>query len=133
MSTADPHPSPIHPLVASDPPKLEISHDSITFPKVRPGWWTFFFSFPALRNCNRLIILHRIKQVHVKALIISGQSHVFSFSPETTVGRVKELIWSSWPKGAFTCFQHRKGMGADKYGYREQNGQIRLNLLRLVI
>lgn len=92
-----------------------------------------FFSFPALRNCNGLTILHRIKQVHVKALIISGQSHVFSFSPETTVGRVKELIWSSWPKGAFTCFQHRKGMGADKYGYREQNGQIRLNLLRLVI
>ncbi|WVO23969.1 uncharacterized protein IAS62_005327 [Cryptococcus decagattii] len=63
------HPSSTHPSVSSDPPKLEISHDSITFPKV-----------------------------HVKALIISGQSHVFSFSPETTVGRVKELIWSSWPK-----------------------------------
>ncbi|AAW46016.1 hypothetical protein CNBJ1060 [Cryptococcus deneoformans B-3501A] len=69
MSAADPHLSSTHPLAASDPPKLEISHDSITFPKV-----------------------------HVKALIISGQSHVFSFGPETTVGRVKELIWSSWPK-----------------------------------
>jgi hypothetical protein len=27
-------------------------------------------------------------QVHVKALIISGDSHVFSFEPETTVGRM---------------------------------------------
>lgn len=100
MSTADPHLSSTHPLAASDPPKLEISHDSITFPKVRPGW---AFS-RNLRNYSRLTILHRTEQVHVKALIISGQSHVFSFGPETTVGRVKELIWSSWPKGAFACF-----------------------------
>ncbi|KAK1921727.1 ubiquitin-related domain-containing protein [Papiliotrema laurentii] len=36
--------------------------------------------------------------VHVRALIISGDSHVFSFEPETTVGRMKELIWSMWPQ-----------------------------------
>ncbi|WVW78271.1 hypothetical protein I302_100224 [Kwoniella bestiolae CBS 10118] len=36
-------------------------------------------------------------KVHVKVLIISGQSKVLSFEPELTVGRMKELIWSSWP------------------------------------
>jgi hypothetical protein len=36
-------------------------------------------------------------KVHLRVLIISGQYHVFSFEPETTVGRVKELIWSMWP------------------------------------
>ncbi|WWC59643.1 uncharacterized protein I303_102202 [Kwoniella dejecticola CBS 10117] len=36
-------------------------------------------------------------KVHVKVLIISGQTKVLSFEPEMTVGRMKELIWSSWP------------------------------------
>ncbi|KLT42222.1 ubiquitin-like protein [Cutaneotrichosporon oleaginosum] len=36
-------------------------------------------------------------KVHLRVLIISGQYHVYSFEPETTVGRVKELIWSMWP------------------------------------
>ncbi|WOO85820.1 Ubiquitin-like protein 3 [Vanrija pseudolonga] len=35
--------------------------------------------------------------VHLRVLIISGQFHTFSFEPETTVGRMKELIWSMWP------------------------------------
>ncbi|WVQ79896.1 hypothetical protein IAT38_001996 [Cryptococcus sp. DSM 104549] len=38
-----------------------------------------------------------VPKVHIRALVISGQSHVFSFEPEITVGRLKELIWSSWP------------------------------------
>ncbi|WWD21654.1 hypothetical protein CI109_106140 [Kwoniella shandongensis] len=38
-----------------------------------------------------------IPKVHLRALLISGQSHVYSFEPEITVGRMKELIWSSWP------------------------------------
>jgi hypothetical protein len=40
-------------------------------------------------------------QVHLRVLIISGESHVFSFGPETTVGRMKELIWIMWPSGEF--------------------------------
>ncbi|ORY24003.1 hypothetical protein BCR39DRAFT_472763, partial [Naematelia encephala] len=35
--------------------------------------------------------------VHLRVLVISGQSHVFTFEPETTVGRMKELLWSMWP------------------------------------
>lgn len=35
--------------------------------------------------------------VHVRALVISGQNHVFNFDPEITVGRMKELVWSMWP------------------------------------
>ncbi|KAK8847564.1 hypothetical protein IAR55_005423 [Kwoniella newhampshirensis] len=38
-----------------------------------------------------------IPKVHLRALVISGQSHVYSFEPEITVGRMKELIWSTWP------------------------------------
>ncbi|RXK35202.1 hypothetical protein M231_07535 [Tremella mesenterica] len=35
--------------------------------------------------------------IHLRVLIISGQSHLFTFEPTFTVGRVKELIWSMWP------------------------------------
>ncbi|WVQ98242.1 hypothetical protein IAU59_005365 [Kwoniella sp. CBS 9459] len=38
-----------------------------------------------------------VPKVHIKALIISGQSRALSFEPELTVGRMKELIWNSWP------------------------------------
>jgi hypothetical protein len=37
--------------------------------------------------------------VHLRVLMISGESHVFTFEPETTVGRMKELVWSMWPSG----------------------------------
>ncbi|BEI87896.1 uncharacterized protein CcaverHIS019_0106140 [Cutaneotrichosporon cavernicola] len=36
-------------------------------------------------------------KIHLRVLIISGKYHIFSFDPETTVGRAKELIWSMWP------------------------------------
>jgi len=38
-----------------------------------------------------------VPKCHLRVLIISGQSHVFSFEPEITVGRMKEIVWSSWP------------------------------------
>ncbi|WVR04774.1 hypothetical protein IAU60_001786 [Kwoniella sp. DSM 27419] len=38
-----------------------------------------------------------VPKVHIRALIISGQSRVMSYEPELTVGRMKELIWNSWP------------------------------------
>lgn len=38
-------------------------------------------------------------KTHLKVLIISGESHVFAFDPDMTVGRAKELIWSMWPSG----------------------------------
>lgn len=37
----------------------------------------------------------------MRVLVISGDSHVFTFEPETTVGRMKELIWSMWPSSQF--------------------------------
>ncbi|KZO98663.1 hypothetical protein CALVIDRAFT_535270 [Calocera viscosa TUFC12733] len=43
-------------------------------------------------------------------LLLSGSRKTFSFPPETTVGRVKELVWGSWPNGAFhtspSCSSH---------------------------
>lgn len=40
-------------------------------------------------------------QTYLKVLIISGESHVFSFDPDMTVGRAKELIWNMWPSGEY--------------------------------
>ncbi|KAJ3977455.1 hypothetical protein EV361DRAFT_788225 [Lentinula raphanica] len=37
--------------------------------------------------------------VSVCFLMISGKRRMMTFEPETTVGRVKELVWNTWPAG----------------------------------
>ena len=39
-------------------------------------------------------------QVHLTFLLVSGSRKTMSFGPETTIGRVKELVWNAWPSGA---------------------------------
>ncbi|KAG6849099.1 hypothetical protein H0H93_011319 [Arthromyces matolae] len=39
-------------------------------------------------------------QVYLTFLLISGRRRTMSFEPGTTLGRVKELVWNSWPSGA---------------------------------
>ncbi|KAI0367243.1 hypothetical protein BV20DRAFT_902830, partial [Pilatotrama ljubarskyi] len=36
-------------------------------------------------------------QVSLTFLLVSGRRRTMSFEPETTVGRVKELVWNTWP------------------------------------
>ncbi|OJT13746.1 hypothetical protein TRAPUB_9701 [Trametes pubescens] len=36
-------------------------------------------------------------QVSLTFLLVSGRRRTMSFEPETTVGRVKELAWNTWP------------------------------------
>ncbi|KAI8986800.1 ubiquitin-related domain-containing protein [Trametes punicea] len=36
-------------------------------------------------------------QVSLTFLLISGRRRTMSFDPETTIGRVKELVWNAWP------------------------------------
>uniref|UniRef100_A0A8H7XLS1 Ubiquitin-like domain-containing protein n=1 Tax=Psilocybe cubensis TaxID=181762 RepID=A0A8H7XLS1_PSICU len=36
-------------------------------------------------------------QTYLTFLLISGKRRTMSFEPETAVGRVKELVWNSWP------------------------------------
>ena len=38
-------------------------------------------------------------QVYLTFLLISGRRRTMSFESETTVGRVKELVWNAWPTG----------------------------------
>ncbi|KAG6852830.1 hypothetical protein C0991_008868 [Blastosporella zonata] len=38
-------------------------------------------------------------QVYITFLVISGRRRTMSFEPRTTLGRVKELVWNSWPPG----------------------------------
>ncbi|KAF5349116.1 hypothetical protein D9756_009457 [Leucocoprinus leucothites] len=36
-------------------------------------------------------------QAFLTFLLVSGKRRTMSFEPETTIGRVKELIWNAWP------------------------------------
>jgi len=38
-------------------------------------------------------------QTYVTFLVISGKRRTLAFEPSTTIGRVKELAWNSWPAG----------------------------------
>jgi len=46
-------------------------------------------------------------QAFVTFLLVSGKRRTMSFEPETTIGRVKELIWNAWPSGM--CSLHFLG------------------------
>ncbi|KAF7313357.1 Ubiquitin-like domain-containing protein [Mycena chlorophos] len=39
----------------------------------------------------------QVPQTTLTFLLVSGRRRTMSFDPETTVGRVKELIWNAWP------------------------------------
>ncbi|KZT68922.1 hypothetical protein DAEQUDRAFT_306437 [Daedalea quercina L-15889] len=39
----------------------------------------------------------RMPQVALTFLLITGKRRTMSFDPETSIGRVKELVWNAWP------------------------------------
>ncbi|KAF8500201.1 ubiquitin-related domain-containing protein [Russula emetica] len=39
----------------------------------------------------------QVPQTLVQFLLVSGRRRSMAFDPETTVGRVKELVWNTWP------------------------------------
>jgi hypothetical protein len=41
----------------------------------------------------------QIPQTMLQFLLVSGRRRSMVFEPETTVGRVKELVWNTWPNG----------------------------------
>ena len=43
----------------------------------------------------------QVPQTLVQFLLVSGRRRSMAFDPETTVGRVKELAWNTWPSGMF--------------------------------
>jgi hypothetical protein len=45
----------------------------------------------------------QVPQTMVQFLLVSGRRRSMAFEPETTVGRVKELVWNTWPNGTF-CY-----------------------------
>ena len=44
----------------------------------------------------------QVPQTLVQFLLVSGRRRSMAFDPETTVGRVKELLWNTWPNGTST-------------------------------
>lgn len=38
-------------------------------------------------------------QTALTFLLVSGKRRTMLFEPETTIGRVKELVWNAWPNG----------------------------------
>jgi hypothetical protein len=47
----------------------------------------------------------QVPQTLLQFLLVSGRRRSMAFEPETTVGRVKELLWNSWPNGTFQLFR----------------------------
>lgn len=45
-------------------------------------------------------------QTYLTFLLISGRRRTMSFGPESSIGRVKELTWNSWPTGQYLCLSH---------------------------
>ena len=45
------------------------------------------------------VVVPQVPQTLVQFLLVSGRRRAMAFDPETTVGRVKELAWNTWPCG----------------------------------
>jgi hypothetical protein len=43
------------------------------------------------------VLVPQVPQTLVQFLLVSGRRRSMAFDPETTVGRVKELVWNTWP------------------------------------
>jgi len=43
------------------------------------------------------VVVPQVPQTLVQFLLVSGRRRSMAFVPETAVGRVKELVWNSWP------------------------------------
>ncbi|KAF6742016.1 hypothetical protein DFP72DRAFT_831773, partial [Ephemerocybe angulata] len=41
-------------------------------------------------------------QTYITFLFLSGRRRVMNFDPDTTIGRVKELVWTAWSTPAAT-------------------------------
>lgn len=52
-----------------------------------------------VENVEQIQAIPQTPIVSISFLLISGKRRVMTFEPETTVGRVKELVWNSWPTG----------------------------------
>lgn len=48
-------------------------------------------------------------QVGLTFLLVSGRRRSMAFDPETAVGRVKELVWNSWPNGTSSSLAGLRG------------------------
>ena len=46
-------------------------------------------------------------QTSLTFLLVSGKRRTMSFEPQTTVGRVKELVWNAWPNGMYMSFEKK--------------------------
>lgn len=42
-------------------------------------------------------VVPQMPQVPLTFLLVSGRRRSMNFEPETTIGRVKELVWNAWP------------------------------------
>jgi hypothetical protein len=48
------------------------------------------------------VVPPQVPQTLVQFLLVSGRRRSMAFDPETTVGRVKELVWNTWPSGTLS-------------------------------
>lgn len=49
-------------------------------------------------------VLPALPQAVLTFLLVSGRRRTMAFDPETTIGRMKELVWNAWPNGESSAF-----------------------------
>ncbi|KAF8485683.1 hypothetical protein JB92DRAFT_3131086 [Gautieria morchelliformis] len=52
---------------------------------------------PSPSPSNQLLPSTTMPELSITFLLISGRRRTMSFASSTTIGRVKELVWNSWP------------------------------------
>jgi hypothetical protein len=52
-----------------------------------------------------------VPQASITFLLVSGRRRNMNFEPDTTIGRVKELVWNTWPAGTHASFPSNDVLG----------------------
>jgi hypothetical protein len=114
---------PTAPTPAQQAAVNNISNSSLPFTSVVQEQPPHFFAAPLSMSTSPLAEISTAEQGHVGAagsvpqtpqtyvtfLHISGRRRTMAFDPETTIGRLKELVWNSWPGGTVAFFGDSSG------------------------
>lgn len=77
----------------------EQSSSPLNSPQLSPGTSSNAVNagLPTIPNEPIELPVPQMAQVTLTFLLVSGRRKTQTFDPETTVGRVKELVWNAWP------------------------------------
>ena len=86
-------------------------------------------STPAIQPQPVSQTVPQMPQTYLTFLLISGRRRTMSFEPESPIGRVKELVWNSWPTGQCPLRLSIASLTMIISGLSYQNGKMSVRLL----